>query len=45
MQKINHELERKLKEMAVQAEEERRLADQNKKQVDTLYKSHLYCLF
>lgn len=36
MQKINRRLERKLKEMAVQAEEERRHADQNKEQADKL---------
>lgn len=33
MQKVNRRLERKFKEMTVQAEEERRHADQNKEQV------------
>ena len=36
MQKVNRRLDRKLKEMAVQAEEERRHADQNKEQVQIL---------
>ncbi|VDI11647.1 myosin heavy chain 6/7 [Mytilus galloprovincialis] len=36
MQKVNRRLERKFKEMTVQAEEERRHADQNKEQADKM---------